>query len=73
MNLTHLPEPWRADAVYRLGDRATIHDEHRVYVLRCERGGKAGLRPPKLPATIITRSQDHHETAIIKLYDAQCE
>ena len=73
MNLTHIPEPWHADAVYRLGDRVTIHDEHFVYVLRCERAGKGGLRPPRLPATIITRSQDHHENAIIRLYDAECE
>ena len=74
MTLSHLPSPWRPNAIYQLGNRVTIRDEHNVYVLRCEKAGRGGLRPPKLPSTIITRyAEDHHDTAIIKLYDAECE
>jgi hypothetical protein len=74
MSLDYLPSPWRPNAIYQLGNRVTIRDEHKVYVLRCEKAGRGGLRPPKLPGAIIMRhAEAHRDTAIIKLYDAECE
>ena len=74
MTLNHLPAPWRPNAIYRLGDRVTIRSEHTVFVLRCEKGGKGGSRPPVLPSTITLRVSENRETtAIVKLSDAECE
>jgi hypothetical protein len=74
MSLSHLPAPWRPNAIYQIGARVTIRDEHNVYVLRCESPGRVGLRPPKLPHTIILRhTESLHATAIVKVYDGECE
>ncbi|MGO9604607.1 MAG: hypothetical protein ACLQAT_14660 [Candidatus Binataceae bacterium] len=70
MTLTQLPEPWRPNAVYKLGDRVTLRGERSVFVLRCEKGGKGGLRLPKLPENTAL-AQD--STVIVKIPDAECE
>jgi hemin uptake protein HemP len=73
-SVSHLPQPWRPNALYQRGDRVTIRDEGSVYVLRCERWGKGGLRPPKMPRTMITCEIAHqHKIAIVRLYDGECE
>ena len=70
MTLSHLPKPWRPNAMYKLGDRVTLRGERRVFVVRCEKGGKGGLRPPRLPesAGLVQNS-----TSIVKIPDAECE
>jgi hypothetical protein len=70
MSLTHPPEPWRPNAIYKSSDRVTVRDEPNIYVLRCEKGGRSGLRLPKLPeAVAVVRDA----TAIVKIIDAECE
>ena len=72
--VSRLPQPWRPNGLYQRGDRVTIRDAGSVYVLLCEKWGKGGLRPPKLPRTMVTREFEHqHEGAIVKLYDGECE
>jgi hypothetical protein len=74
MSLNHPPGPWRPNAVYKRGDRVTIRSERNVFVLRCEKAGRGGLRPPKLPSTITLRfGEDRQAAAIVKLADAECE
>jgi len=73
MTLSHLPEPWRPDAIYKLGDRMTLRDEHNVFVLRCEKAGRSGLRPPKMPANAAFIAEHQQWPEIVKIYDAQCE
>jgi hypothetical protein len=74
MSSSHLPGPWCPNAVYKLRDRVTIRNERHVFVLRCEKAGKGGLRPPKLPSTITLRvTAKQQATAIVKLPDAECE
>ncbi len=71
MSLRHLPEPWRPNEIYRLGDRVTLRDQRNVFVVRCEKGGRCGLRPPKLPENSAVLIQYSPEA--VKIYDAQCE
>ena len=70
MSLSLLPEPWRPNAIYKLGDPVTLRAERRVFVVRCEKGGKGGLRAPRLPgnAALVQNS-----TAIVKIPDAESE
>jgi len=67
MSLSHLPEPWRPDVMYKLGDRVTLPDEHNVFVLRCEKGGRSGLRPPKMPANAAIIAEHQHWPEIVKM------
>jgi len=70
MSLAHLPGPWRPNASYKPGDRVTLRGERNVLVLRCEKGGRSGMRLPKLPENLaVVRDA----TAIIKIVDAECE
>ena len=48
MSLSHLPGPWRPNAVYKLGDRVTIRGERNVFVLRCEKAGRGGVAATKI-------------------------
>jgi len=76
MSLTHLPEPWRPNAVYKVGDRVTLRDERAIFVLRCEKAGKGGLRPPRLPVAMSTMTglaETLLETTIVKAWDVECE
>jgi len=74
MSLNQLPGPWRPNAVYKLGDRVTIRNKRHVFVLRCEKAGRGGMRPPKLFSTLTLRVTEKHEaSAIVKLPDAECE
>jgi len=70
MTLSHLPEPWRPNTIYKVGDRVTLRGESSVFVVRCEKGGQGGLRTPKLPenAALVQNS-----TVIVKISDAECE
>jgi hypothetical protein len=71
MRLSHLPEPWRPNAIYKLGDRVALRDQHAVFVVRCGKGGRCALRPPKLPENAAALIQ--YSTEVIKIYDAECE
>ncbi len=79
MKLRYLPEPWRPNAIYRLGDRVTLRDRRNVFVVRCEKGGRCGLRPPNVSviavfiANAALIAEHRHWTEIVKIYDAECE
>jgi len=70
MSVRHLPEPWRPNGIYKLGDRVTLRGERSVFVLRCEKGGRGGLRLPKLPENAVSV---RNSTVIVKIPDAECE
>ena len=71
MSLSHFPEPWRPNAIYKLSDRVTVRTPECVFVLRCEKGGKGGLRPPRVPQYAGRMGKVQHSTEIVKIYDAQ--
>jgi hypothetical protein len=74
MSLSHLPSPWRVNAYHKLGARVTIRNERNVFVLRCEKAGKGGSRPPKMPSTTTLHvTENQQTTTIIKLSDGECE
>ena len=70
MKVSHLPEPWRPNAIYKLGDRVTLRGERAVFVLRREKGGKDGLRVPKLLENFAVVQ---NSPVIVKILDAECE
>jgi hypothetical protein len=37
MSVSHLPEPWRPNGIFKLGDRVALRDQHNVFVVRCEK------------------------------------
>jgi len=75
MSLTHIPEPWRPNTIYGLGDRMTIRDERAVFVLRCEKAGESGPRPPRILASsaIAGMTQGLRTTTIVTVWDAECD
>ena len=73
MSLSLFPQPWLPNAIYQLGDRVTLRTSDCVFVLRCEKGGKGGLRPPRVPQYAARISEHQHLTEVVKIHDAQCE
>ena len=66
MSLSHFPEPWRPNAIYKLSDRVTLRTPKCVFVLRCEKAGKGELRPPRVPQYAARTGEDQHSTEIVK-------
>lgn len=76
MSLSHLPEPRRPNAIHKLGDRVTIRDERAIFVLRCEKAGKSGLRAPRILAamsTMVDLAEKLLATTIVNAWDVECE
>jgi hypothetical protein len=46
-----------------------------VFVLRCVKAGKGGLRTPRIPAmsALARLTQSPRTTTIVKVWDAECE
>ena len=68
--MTYTLESWRPNAIYRLGDRVTLRDEHAIFVLRCEKAGKGG---PHAPTIVSAITQNLRSTTLVKVRDVHCE
>jgi hypothetical protein len=62
-----------------IGDRVTLRDQRHVFVAHCEKGGRGGLRPPKVSVIAVLiantglKAKHRHWSEIVKIYDAECE